>query len=122
MTDKEIYHLFCEAANYTDPDAFVSDITFPLLDQDNPGQKAGAEIFGQLRTIWHIANDPFRAFLSCIGLTQTQCSLRFCVPLRTVQDWAGGRRNPPIYVRLMMAELEGLFSRVQIRVQFRSKK
>lgn len=107
MTDKEIYYLFCEAKKYTDPNDFVSDASLPLL-----GQEAGVKTSDQLHTIWHVANDPFRVLLCCMGLTQTQCSFRFCIPLRTVQDWAGERRTPPPYVRLMMAELQGLFSRV----------
>lgn len=38
-------------------------------------------------------------------LTQTSLANRFGVPLRTVQDWHGGRRTPPDYVVLMMLEI-----------------
>lgn len=38
-------------------------------------------------------------------LTQTALSKRFDIPLRTVQDWHAGRRNPPDYVVKMMIEL-----------------
>lgn len=108
MTDKQIYQLFGEAANYTDPDAFASDAALSLLDPDNPGQEVDMGAFEQLRTLWHVANDPFRTLLERMGLSQTQCSTRFCIPLRTVQGWAEGSRTPPPYVRLMMAELAGL--------------
>ncbi len=104
MTDKQIYRLYGEAANYTDPDAFASDAALSLLDPDDPGQEADMALFEQLCTLWHIANDPFKSLLERMGLNQTQCSTRFCIPLRTVQDWAGDRRTPPPYVRLMMAE------------------
>ena len=39
------------------------------------------------------------------NLTQTALAKRFEIPLRTVQDWYGGRRNPPDYVVKMMIEL-----------------
>ena len=39
------------------------------------------------------------------GLSQTALAKRFDIPLRTVQDWHGGRRNPPDYVVRMMLEL-----------------
>ena len=39
------------------------------------------------------------------NLTQTALAQRFDIPLRTVQDWHGGRRNPPDYVVGMMVEL-----------------
>lgn len=108
MTDKQIYILYGESTNYKDPDAFASDALISLLDPDEPGQDVDMAMMEPLLMIWHIANDSFRDFLSLIGLNQTQCSNRFCIPLRTVQDWARGVRTPPPYVRLMMAELSGI--------------
>lgn len=108
MTDKQIYRLYGETVNYTDPDAFASDAALSLLDPEDPGQEVDMDLFDQLRTMWHIANDPFKVLLGHIGLSQTQCSTRFCIPRRTVQEWAGERRTPPSYIRLMMAEAAGL--------------
>ena len=39
------------------------------------------------------------------GLTQTALAKRFGIPLRTVQNWAGGQRGAPGYVIRMMVEL-----------------
>ena len=39
------------------------------------------------------------------GLKQTELSSHFGIPLRTVQDWYAGRRNPPDYVVNMMVKL-----------------
>lgn len=39
------------------------------------------------------------------NLSQTALAKRFGIPLRTLQGWAGGQRNPPDYVVKMMAEL-----------------
>lgn len=107
MTDKQIYTYLGEAAKYDDPDAFASDVTLSILNPDDPAQDADMALFKQLRTLWHVACDPFRQFLDLLGLTQTQCSVRFCIPLRTVQSWAIGERISPHYIRLMMAELTG---------------
>lgn len=108
MTDKQIYRLYGEAANYADPDAFASDTALSLLDPGDPGQEVDMVLFKQLRTLWHTANDPFKTLLERMGLSQSECSRRFCIPLRTLQDWTGERRTPPPYVRLMMAELAGI--------------
>ena len=35
---------------------------------------------------------------STTGLTQKAFSDRFHIPIRTLQDWESGRRNPPPYV------------------------
>lgn len=108
MTDKQIYRLCGETANYTGPDAFASDAALSLLDPDHPGQEVDVALFEGLRNLWHVANDPFKDLLGRMGMSQTDCSRRFCIPLRTVQDWAGERRTPPLYVRMMMAEAAGV--------------
>lgn len=38
-------------------------------------------------------------------ISQTELANRFGIPLRTVQDWHGGRRKPPDYVVRMLVEL-----------------
>lgn len=39
------------------------------------------------------------------NLSQTALAKRFGIPLRTVQNWHGGHRNPPDYVVGMMVEI-----------------
>lgn len=55
---------------------------------------------------------PFRDLLKAMDLTQSECSRRFEIPLRTIQNWASNApdayRECPSYVRLMMAELAGI--------------
>ncbi len=110
MTDKEINIYYGETTNYTDPDAFASDISISLLNPDDLSQKVNMDLFEQLRILWHVANDPFKSLLERIGYNQTQCAIRFCIPRRTIQDWAGERRAAPLYIRLMMAEATGLLN------------
>ena len=42
-----------------------------------------------------------------MGLSQSACAKRFCIPLRTVQGWALEERDPPAYVRLLLARAAG---------------
>lgn len=108
MTNKDIHRLYGETANYGEPEAFASDATLSLMDPENPDQEINIVLFDQLCILWHVANDPFKALLRRMGLTQSQCSTRFCIPLRTVQSWALKERVCPAYIRLMMAELMGV--------------
>ena len=39
------------------------------------------------------------------SLSQTELAKKFEIPLRTVQDWHAGRRNPPGYVVNMLVKL-----------------
>lgn len=42
------------------------------------------------------------------GITQTELSRKYDIPLRTVQDWHAGRRTPPDYVVNMIEKLTAL--------------
>ena len=113
MTDTQITHAFSEAPNYTDPDAFVSDLLLSaaFLPPDDPEAQPDLTQTAPLRRIWQAANLPFRALLSELGLTQTGLSKRYGIPLRTVQGWAGETRTPPLWLRLMLADLAGWLER-----------
>lgn len=39
------------------------------------------------------------------GLRQVELSRRFGIPLRTIEDWCAGRRNPPAYLLIMIDAL-----------------
>lgn len=48
---------------------------------------------------------PIAELCGRYGLTQTALAESFGIPLRTVQDWHSGRRNPPDYVVNMIDRL-----------------
>ena len=121
LTDKQLYSCFPKATASPDPDAFAADAVLSLLDSAGPAQEADPDLLCQLRTLWQVANAPFRDLLDLMGLNQTQCATRFCIPLRTVQDWAGGRRAAPLYLRLMMAEAMQLLDLRDPRSEIRAK-
>lgn len=109
MTPQQLTHAFLEAPRYTDPDAFVSDLLLSaaFLAPGDAEAQPDLSLAEPLRRIWDAACLPFGELLRELGHSQTALSRRYCIPIRTVQDWAGGRRNPPGWVRLMLAELTG---------------
>lgn len=52
-------------------------------------------------------NNPttIRELCEAYGISQTELSRRYGIPLRTVQDWHAGRRTPPSYVVNMLHEI-----------------
>lgn len=48
---------------------------------------------------------PIKALCEQYGLTQVELANRFGIPLRTIGDWAVGKRKPPSYVVEMMQQL-----------------
>lgn len=51
---------------------------------------------------------PIAELCKRYGLSQTELAKRFGIPLRTVQDWHGGRRKAPDYVINMIDRLLSL--------------
>lgn len=77
---------------------------------DNPDAYA-AEFGDKARILWDVACLPFRDFLALTEFNRARLARRFCIPLRTVDDWLAGKRNPPPYVRLLLAECTGIINR-----------
>lgn len=46
-----------------------------------------------------------REILTATGMTQKALAERFDIPLRTIQNWATGQRECPIYIRKMIIEI-----------------
>jgi DNA-binding transcriptional regulator YiaG len=46
-----------------------------------------------------------RALCESYGISQTELSRKYDIPIRTVQDWYAGRRTPPSYVVNMLDDL-----------------
>ena len=55
-----------------------------------------------------------REILTATGMTQTALAKRFDIPLRTVQNWATGQRECPVYIRKMMMEILGIIETAEI--------
>lgn len=105
MDNKTFYILFSEAIEDADRDAFVSDwaLSSVFPEDSDPGENA--EICGK---IWDAAHLSVKEMRERAGMTQAQFAERFCIPKRTIENWEGGSRTPPDYVRLMMARELGM--------------
>lgn len=57
------------------------------------------------------ANRTVKDICKMAGMTQNAMADYFCIPRRTFGNWCTGERECPIYTRLMMQEILGLFHR-----------
>lgn len=104
MTHHEFALVVGEMENYTDCDAFVSDLALSSMW----GEEADiAALADELGTIWDVVHMSFNELRARTGMTQTAFAERFCIPRRTVENWSG-RTSCPLYTKLMMADLLGL--------------
>jgi len=111
MTDKQFALCWDEASNYTDRDAYVSDLALSSIWADAPEDDVPPERLEKLGEIWDAAHRSVREIAQAAGLSHRKLAERFAIPYRTMEDWCRCNRIPPDYVRMMMQELLGLIKR-----------
>ena len=99
--------LFLSAANAAQKESFLSNVTLSIPDAapgcvDLDAEKA------RLSRLWDLAHAPISELVRSTGLSQTAFARGAGIPLRTVQNWCGGVREAPIWVRFLLAEHYGL--------------
>lgn len=97
--------LYAETGAYADREAYISDMALSSIWGDAEDAEVPAERLALLGGIWDGAHCTIPEVIKKYGLTQTGFAQYFGIPLRTVQDWCGGRRECPPYVAAMAAEI-----------------
>ena len=112
MTHKQYYEAVTEIQNYTDRDAFTSDVALSITSLEDADKDidlvAIAEDIGRIWDAWHMSIKELRAVT---GLSQAAFAGRFLVPRRTLESWestSSSGRECPSYTRMMIADLLGL--------------
>ena len=98
MTDKLFFSLFSAALSSSDRDAFVSDWSLSSVWGDAPDADIPAHL-------------TIRDIRQHTGLSQVAFATRYCIPTRTLEDWERGVRSCPDYLRLLLAQVTGLYTR-----------
>lgn len=110
MTGKQFSVCWQAASRYPDAKAFISDMGRSAIWGDRPGDKPPVYRLQQLGCIWSAVHTGVRNIRKHTGLSQAAFGERFLIPARTIQDWEGGRRTPPDYIRLLLMQSVGMFS------------
>lgn len=109
--DKLFYTLFAEAIATADRDAFVSDWSLSSAWGDTPDVDIPADRLDMLGQLWDVAHLTIKDIRAHTGLSQAAFATRFCIPRRTVEDWERGARSCPDYLRLLLTQAVGLYTR-----------
>ena len=111
MTDKQFCACVMEVDNYQDRDAYVSDMALSSIWDDAPSDEIPESSVDAVGRIWDATHKSVKQIAADAGMTQRKLAERFCIPVRTIEDWCTGKRTPPDYVRLMMQECLGMLTR-----------
>lgn len=110
MTINQYRTAVAETANYTDRDAYISDLALSSIWGDPEGANISATRLEDLGQIWDACTRSVKEIAAAAGLSQRKLAERFNIPYRTVENWCGGQNACPLYTRLMMQECLGLFT------------
>lgn len=110
LTYEDYYYLFGEALDHKSLDMFVAEYATSIIFDPGPDSEGPDydKVVSDLTNIWDISHMSIADVISASNLCQTAFARRFLIPLRTVQAWALGERECPIYTKLMLADLLGL--------------
>lgn len=110
MTINQYRTAIAEVANYTDRDAYISDLTLSAVWGDPEDADCPATRVEQLEKIWDACHRSVKDIAAAAGLSYRKLAERFCVPYRTMEDWSAGKSSCPVYTRLMMQECLGMYN------------
>lgn len=91
-TEEKFYQLWKSALAQPDRDIYISEHI----------NDASPRLLNDIHKVAHIT---VREIIKQSGLTQKAFALRFCIPLRTVEDWASGKSKCKDYDRLMLCKI-----------------
>lgn len=111
LPDKLFRELFGSAIEIADRDTYVSDWALSSAWGDDPKAEIPAARIEMLGQLWDTAHLTIQDIRAHTGLSQAAFAVRYCIPRRTVENWEAGDRRCADYVRLLLAEAVGLYTR-----------
>ena len=114
MTDKQYTTCITEAQNYTDREAYISDLALSSIWCDGPEDDIPTARMEQLGNIYDAVHRSIKQIAADAGMSVRAMAIRFCIPQRTAESWCGttdAARQCPMYTRLMMQECLGMLTR-----------
>lgn len=105
-------YLFCvsETKNYTDADAYVSDLALSSIWDDAEDAEVPANRLDDLRAIYTASRRGIKQIAADAGLPLNKLADRFAIPRRTVENWSAGVRSPSLWELLLLQEALGILN------------
>lgn len=108
MTIKQYNVCLSEVENYSDKDAYVSDLALSDIWEDVETADIPSERVEWLGELWEAYNRSIKDIAKAANLSQRKLAERFGVPYRTAEAWCEKKRECTLYLKLMMQECLGL--------------
>lgn len=99
MTKSDLHRLLIDAQECADLETYMLE-TGGSLPAEYYSDDGNADRAVRILTdLWNLSRDlTFRTIRKYSGLTQRDFSSAYSIPVRTVENWDTGKREPPPYV------------------------
>lgn len=108
MTPKQFSVAWSEVSNYTDRDAYISDLVLSSMWGDAPESDIPDDRICALGRIWDAARMTPSGLVKASGLTRAAFADLYGISYDTLTKWCLGSRPMPNHVHVMLARLLGL--------------
>lgn len=106
MTAKLFNKLWLDALDQPDKDLYIGEYGYP--DWFDEISADAGEIISTLESVHDVAHMTVPEIQKRFGLGNAAFARRFCIPLRTLENWIYDKTDCPDYIRLMMARELGI--------------
>lgn len=106
MKDELFYKLWKDALEQPDKERYISEYGYP--DYFDEISQEPSEVVRILEGIHKVAHMSVKDIIASTGLSQRAFAVKFCIPTRTIEDWATGKRDCKDYMRLSFCRHFGL--------------
>lgn len=106
MTDKLFQSLWKDALSQPSKEMYICEYGYPdWFDEISQDPQEIVEILGNIHDVAHM---PLKEIIKNSGMTQAGFATKFCIPIRTIQDWVSGKNKCRDYDRLMFCRILGI--------------
>ena len=110
MTIKQYRTCATEAQNYTDREAYISDLALSSMWGDGPEDEIPQDRIAQLGHIYDAVHRSVKDIAAEAGISARKLAIRFCIPQSTLENWCMGVNKCPLYTRLLLQESLGIYA------------
>lgn len=105
MTDRLFNRLWLDALEQPNRDMYIGEYGYPdWFDEISTDAGEVVRILGSIHDVAHMS---VKDIISRAGLSQAKFAVKFCIPKRTVEQWAAGERKCADYLRLLLCRQLG---------------
>lgn len=110
MTNEQFSTCVAETQNYSDRDAYISDLSLSSMWGDAEDAPVPEQRIADLGQIWDAAHRTFRDIAAAAGTSVRQLAMRYAIPRRTAENWSSGENAPQLHELLAIQQCEGLLT------------